>query len=117
MARRRKWLDRKLMKQLAQAQLTNEEIAVCLKVSADTLERRYAGAIKEWKRQGVGSVRRKLFILAMSDEKNAATGMIFFLKNYAGMADVIREEPKAADFGNLPRTDLSARSIEAGKPN
>lgn len=112
MPRKRKWIDRKTMKELAMCQLTNEEMARILKVSPDTLERRYAGALKEWKKQGVGSMRRRLYETAMGNSKGAVTAMIFFLKNFGDMADVSRteERPKGVGFGDLPvpRSESSA---------
>lgn len=119
MARKRKWIDRKLLKELCLAQLTDEELARCLKVSPDTLTRRYAESIKAWKKQGVASMRRRLFTTAMQDvpilnkegdvigtqpKSGATTAMIFFLKNFGDMADVSRteERPKGVGFGDLP---------------
>lgn len=113
MPRKRKWIDRKAMKELAMCQLTNEEMARILKVSPDTLERRYAGALKEWKKQGVGSMRRRLYETAMGNSKGAITAMIFFLKNFGGMADQVQtnERPKDLGFGGLPVPDSEPRRV------
>lgn len=119
MARPRRYVDRKLLKELCMAQLTNDEIARCLRVSWDTLERRYAEAIKAWRVAGPGSVRRKLYTTATGpdDAPGRMTAMIFYLKNYGGMADNHRiEDSRPLDFGNLPMpADPLVRA--AGKPN
>lgn len=87
MARPRKRLNAELVMQLAQAQLTTAEIATICKCSKDTIERRFAARLKAWKDEGVGSVRRELFLTAMSTSKGKVPAMIFYLKNYGGMAD------------------------------
>jgi hypothetical protein len=119
MARKRKYIDRKLMKTLAMCQLTNEEMARCLRVSKDTIERRYAAAIKAWKGLGVSSVRRELYVTALSpaDTPGKMTATIFFLKNYGGLADVTREEARIPDFGDLPNPIQQTRSGKVSKPN
>lgn len=117
MARPRKYIDRKLMKELALAQLTNAEIARILKVSPDTIERRYAVAIKEWRRIGTGSVRRELFVTAMGQSKGKVTACIFFLKNYGGMSDVVRDGDKGLECGNLPVAKEFDQSRTVNKPN
>lgn len=64
MARPRKKLTDKQIKGLeecAEAGCTNEEIAAALDISADTLERRFAGAIKKGKLRGMVSAKRMLF--------------------------------------------------------
>ena len=118
MARPRKYINRKLVKELAQAQLTNAEIARICKVSPDTIERRYAVAIKEWRRIGVGSVRRELFTTAMGTSKGKVTAAIFFLKNYGGMSDVVKNETPGLGLGNLPiANEFRDKSRSSDKPN
>lgn len=60
-------------------------------------------ATEKLAQEGVGSVRRELFVTAMGASKGKTAAMIFFLKNYGGMSD--RHETvaaRSADFGNLP---------------
>lgn len=134
MARKRKYIDRKLLKELAMCQLTNDEIARCCRVDRNTIERRYGAAIKAWKDQGVGSMRRRLYNTAQLDEpiiirkkegdeivgykpaSGAVPSMIFFLKNFGGMKDVVEnQEPKRLDFGGLPVPN--DEPTQAHKPN
>src|SRR5579859_2228035 len=91
MARPQIELDAELVKSFCQAQLTTAEIAVICKCSKDTIERRFAATLKEWKDEGVGSVRRRLFQSALGQIEGASqtTAMIFFLKNYGGMSDKV----------------------------
>ena len=58
MARPLKVIDIELLKKLASIMCTNEEMAHILGVSTDTLERRFAGVIKEAKSTGKMSLRR-----------------------------------------------------------
>lgn len=116
MARRRKYIDRKLLKALCKAQLTDNEIATALRVDRTTLWRRYATAIKAWKEDGVASLRRKLFVTAQGDDKGAVTAMIFFLKNYGGMSDGPKEK-RELDLGDLPISQEFHQPRKADKPN
>lgn len=97
---KRRYVDRRQLKELCLAQLTNDEISRILRVSWDTLDRRYAEAIKAWRLQGPGSARRRLYSLGMREDavfdkdgneigsKPASVpSLIFFLKNYGGMSD------------------------------
>lgn len=121
MARKRKYIDRKLMKELALCQLTNDEMARALRVSPETLERRYAATIKAWKQQGVGSVRRKLYSRAMDDSNSASTtSMIFFLKNYGGLNDGLKDhgDNKPLATNGLPQpSEFTPRVAGSHKPN
>lgn len=116
MARPKLELDEVLVADLARAQLTDKEIAQICKCSVDTLTRRFADSLKEWKLEGVGSVRRKLFTTALGESKGSTTAMIFFLKNYGGMADVRREEPPPIGRGELP-SHFKPATADASKPN
>lgn len=117
LAPRRKYVNRHILKELCQAQLSNDEISRVLRVSWDTLDRRYAEAIKAWRTLGPASVRRELFLTAMGDSKGKLGAMIFYLKNYGGMADVARnsEPSKPLDYGNLPIP--ASQSGTTRKPN
>lgn len=100
MARPRKYINRKLLKQLAMAQLTNEEIGSCVGLKFEHLMSRYGTAIKAWRSKGPGSARHRLFTEGMAG--NTAC-LIFYLKNYAGMSD--HRESKPLDSGALPIPD------------
>lgn len=119
MARPRKYIDRMMLKELCLAQCTNDEISGALNVSWDVLTRRYGGPIKVWRRQGPMSVRRKLFNVAMSDSKGAVTAAIFYLKNYGGMADVIRDKGREIEPEGVPIPYEFRQDSTAGtdKPN
>lgn len=114
MARPQKKLSTKLVEQLAKAQLTNVEIAQICHCSEDTLVRRYAERLKAWKSQGVGSVRRELFRTAMGKSRMKASAMIFFLKNYGDMRDVVAAKVsgtvthEVVDLSKLSDEELSA---------
>ncbi|HEX3156783.1 MAG TPA: hypothetical protein VHV32_19295 [Candidatus Angelobacter sp.] len=111
-------IDAKLVQELANAQLTTAEIAKICGCSKDTIERRFAASLKEWKDEGVGSVRRRLYQSALGQIKGASqtTALIFFLKNYGGLADVTRDEQrKPLDFGDLPTP--TSQPGTTGKPN
>lgn len=110
MARPRKKLNTKLVRQLAQAQLTTPEIATICGCSADTIERRFAGSLKAWKDEGVGSVRRELFITAMGKSKGKVSSMIFYLKNYGGMSD--KHEVTGPDGGPIQHQNLDKLTDE-----
>lgn len=131
MAPRRKWIDRKLLKELCLAQCTNDEIAGALRVSWDTLQRRYAEPIRIWRGAGPMSARRRLYNLGMSDEPivskkgevvgykpTSVTSLIFYLKNYGGMSDVVRDETPRLGLGDLPiAREFRDQSSGTNKPN
>lgn len=115
MARRRKYINRITLKALAQAQFSNDEISTALRVSWDTLARRYAEPIKKWRQEGVASVRRELFMTAMGDSKGKVPCMIFFLKNYGGMSDKVDvQEKRGFELGDLP---VPTEFRTANRPN
>lgn len=110
-------VDWKIVEALCFAQCSRKEILEFLHISEDTLERsakaQFNGTLAEFLDQkklgGVASVRKKLFQQAM---KGSSAAIIFFLKNYGGMAD--DPEKKPMDFGDIP---LGNQSTEAHKPN
>ncbi len=112
-------LDEDLIRELAKAQLTNVEIAQISGCEEKTITRRYGDRLRAWKDEGVGSVRRRLYMGAMGmlEGTNQTTSMIFFLKNYGGCADVTREERKPLEFGSLPTQIVTADLGTTGKPN
>lgn len=111
-------LDPVLVQSLANAQLTNVEIAEICNCEEKTLTRRFGESLKRWKDEGVGSVRRKLFTRAMDDKyPGATTAMIFFLKNYGGMADVTREQNRPAETNDIPLPREFSATDSSRKPN
>lgn len=86
MARPKKQIDEALMLKLAGIHCTNEEIASILGVSADTIERRYAGDIKEARDKGRSSLRRMQWDAA---QKGNVTMMIWLGKQLLGQKDVV----------------------------
>ena len=111
-------IDGNLVAELAQAQLTDREIARICKCSVDTLTRHFADTIKENKLEGVGSMRRKLFVTGMGEGKGAITAMIFYLKNYGGMADNQRgEEIRHLEFCGIPVPGEFDQPGTVNKPN
>lgn len=75
MARPRKKVDEKLLRELAQIHCTMDEIAAVVGVSKDTLERRYAAVIKEGRDEGKSSIRRAQYLAAMKGN----TAMLIWL--------------------------------------
>lgn len=69
---------------LASIMCTNEEMALILGCSADTLERRYAGAIREGRSHATASLKRRLFEMAKTGHFGA---LVWLTKNYCGMSD------------------------------
>jgi hypothetical protein len=73
-----------LVRDLARAQLSNQDIAEISGIDEATLERDFGPRLKEWRLKGVASVRRELFLSATGNSKARVAAMIYFLKNYAG---------------------------------
>jgi hypothetical protein len=84
MARPKKQIDPEQVKKLAAINCSHEEIGAVLGCSPDTLERRFAAAIKEGRAQGRMSLKRKQFDLAMSGN---VTMLIWLGKQLLGQAD------------------------------
>lgn len=82
-------VDVELLTKLAAMQCTMDEIAAVIGCSIDTLERNFAGTIKEGRSKGTSSVKRKLFEKAQNGDLGA---IIWFSKNFMGMSD--RQEVK-----------------------
>ena len=75
MARPKKVINEKLLKELASIQCSLEEMASALEVSVDTLGRRYAEVIKSGRELGKMSLKRKQFQVAMGGN----VGMLIWL--------------------------------------
>ncbi len=82
-------LDEELIMKLASIHCTMEEIASICGCSVDTLERRYAEAIKIAKDKGKSSLRRHQWEAA---QKGNITMMIWLGKQLLGQKDVSRVE-------------------------
>lgn len=96
MGRPFKEIDKKLFENLCGIQCTLEEIAGCLDVSEDTVERwcirtydkPFNEVYKEKRNKGFASLRRMQFKLA---ERNAAMA-IFLGKNYLNQTDRVEQK-------------------------
>lgn len=58
-------LNEEQIRELARIQCTNTEIAAVMRCSQDTIERRFAGIIKEAREEGKSSLRRAQYQAAM----------------------------------------------------
>jgi hypothetical protein len=85
-ARPRKKIDPRKVKQLAGAGLTVAEIAAFLDCSKDTLERRFAASLKEGRERLNASLKRKQFIVAMGGNP---TMLIWLGKQYLGQEEKV----------------------------
>lgn len=97
-------LDKNLIYELAKIHCTNEEIAAILKVSADTIERNFAGLIKEGKAEGKTSLRRYMWLKAQQGD---STMMIWLSKNLLGYRDKVDMDIE----GTVTVKPLSAKEI------
>ncbi len=86
MARPRKKIDEKLLKELSFIHLPVEYIANCLGVSKDTLDRRYAAKMKEYRSQGKAKLLSKAWAKVESGDWNAIK---FLLQNYLKLSDKV----------------------------
>lgn len=84
MARPKLDLDEEQIKRLASIQCTQEEIALIMKCSVDTIHRRYADAIKEGQATGKTSLRRHMW---KKVQEGNVTMMIWLSKQYLGMSE------------------------------
>lgn len=84
MAPPKKEIDEEQVRGLASIMCTNEEIAMILRCSSDTLTRRFAEAINEGRNHATASLKRKLFEKAREGHFGA---LVWLTKNYCGMSD------------------------------
>jgi len=77
-------IDEEQVKSLCEIQCTNAEIAKIMKVSDDTIERRFAGKLKRWKEEGRSSLRRSMWLSA---QKGNVTMQIWLSKQYLKMRE------------------------------
>lgn len=87
--RPKKQVDVELLKRLAHIHCTMEEMSSILKVSVDTLERRFADVIKEARNGGKMSLRRWQW--KMAEKENL--GMLVWLgKQYLGQSEKVEQK-------------------------
>lgn len=95
MARPKKKIDEKLVKDLASIMCTMIEIASICGCSVDTLERRFADVIKEGQNIGKTSLRRWQYLAA---QKGNVTMLIWLGKQFLGQKD--RQETEITSYDN-----------------
>ena len=86
MARPKKKVDREMLLALAERLMTTSEIAAVLKVSPDTIERRYHNELIQGRELGKASVRRMQFDAA---QKGNVTMLIWLGKQILGQKDQV----------------------------
>ena len=94
MARPQKVIDGDTVKKLAALNCSMEEIGHVVGCSVDTLERRFADAIKEGRSHGKVSLKRKMFDTAMGGNVSM---MIWLSKNLLGYSDKVETREVAAE--------------------
>lgn len=92
MARPQKEINEELVEKLAAIGCTNEEIAEICNCSADTIERRFAGTLKEARGTFKMSLRRLQYLSA---KKGNVSMQIWLGKQYLGQKD--KQELSADD--------------------
>jgi hypothetical protein len=114
MAPKIKVIDEKLIKDLAEIQCTMGEISTICGCSIDTLERRYAGVIKEGREHGKRSLRRAQYLKAL--EGNPAM-LIWLGKHYLDQKESVTllgtQEPEVRKL--LQRWE-DGRDLRTGVP-
>jgi len=86
MARPKKTVDEKLLKDLAFIHLPDQYIAHCLGISVWTLNRRYAQKIEEYKSQGKAKLLSKAWAAV---DKGEWPAIKFLLNNWLGMSEKV----------------------------
>jgi len=113
MARPKKPIDAEQVRKLARLSASHAEIGAVLGCSADTLERRFAAAIKEGRESGKMSLRRKQFKLAMEGN---VTMLIWLGKQYLDQRDKQTHEhsgPDGKPIETKSSRDLSDEQLDA----
>lgn len=105
-------LDPEQVRSLSAIQCTMIEMSHVLKCSVDHLEQNFSDIIKEGRTQGVMSVKRKQYELAMQGDK---TMLVWFGKNYCGQSD--RQEIRSENLHVVHNTkeddpQLKAKLVE-----
>lgn len=106
-------LDESVIYQAAAILCTNEEIALLVGCSEDTLVRRFADLLKKGRAAGKMSLRRVQFKKALAGD---TTAMIWLGKNILGQRDKVEVEntnPTGDPLRNVPDDDLDRQLAEA----
>lgn len=101
MARPKKKIDIEMVRKLASIMCTYEEIAAMMNVSHDTIERRFASVVKEARKRGIASLRRKQYEVAMGGN---VTALIWLGKNYMDQSDKVVHSNE--ELRKLPMPEL-----------
>lgn len=105
MARPQKPIDAEQVELLASIHCTNEEIAIALGCSPDTLTRRFADALKKGKAEGKASLRRKQWELAQAGNP---TMLIWLGKQLLEQKDKAAHEHSGPNGGAIEFSDHEA---------
>lgn len=107
MARPKKPIDEEQLRKLGRIMCTNEEVAAFFGVSADTIERRFAGVLKEEREKGKTSLRRFQYLAA---EKGNTAMLIWLGKQFLGQTDRIEQNQNVAPItvNYVPKSKRSA---------
>jgi len=100
MARPVKKIDEELLASLSQIHCSVEEMSAILKVSRDTLERRYAEFIEQNRAKGKSTLRRRMWGLAQKDNLGA---LIWLSKQHLGMSEKTEAKVDANVVGSPPQ--------------
>jgi hypothetical protein len=104
--RPRKELDGDLVEEMASQFFTTAEIAARMDCSKDTIERRTADRKAKGANLGTGSLKRRLFEIAMGDDLRAAVpALIYLTKNFAGMSNANEVHLTGANGGPIQTID------------
>lgn len=103
-----KKLDEKKLWELGIVQCTNEEIAACMGVSADTIERNYAGLLQNARKAGLSSLRSAQWKKAVVDGN--PTMLIWCGKFFLGQKEEINFSGTQTDVKTLlERWEVTAK--------
>lgn len=108
MARPKKQIDPEQVKKLAAIQCSHAEMAAILGCSSDTLERRFAAAIKDGRSHGRTSLKRKQYEIAMTGN---TTMLIWLGKQYLDQKDKAEQVVDTTHKGEISvaRVDIVER--------
>lgn len=110
MARPKKPIDEKLLKELAFIHLPTRFIAKCLNVSHDTLQRRYASVIEEQESRGKAKLLSKAWAKV---EQNDWAAIKFLLQNYLGLSDKV--ETKSENINTVFELNYSKETLQKAR--